>query len=437
MDAMVDLSSSRARHIPKLVSRIGRRFGIFSNKNDDDLVVYPDASLPGLPNELLLGIVDYLQVSETACLSLCSRLLHSKLESMTLDPLSVNSGANTQRRAFLVRLARLYPGLFFCHTCKKLQHSALLETPRTGYVLGGLECTGEVGFLNRPRWGGSNYTFLYQHVQLVMVRHLLGAPHGIAIDELAASNISGWYRTPLLQDNHTFNAEGRIVDDVLCLRLQDIVVFSHDSTRRFDWDLGINICAHVELPRYYSAHNALWCKITRIEDRKETHCPGCDNLQQCNRCNTEFKVDVRAMGSGMIGLVITKWINLGRGETPMDPKWRRNLPPTSYCNYNGKTIEADEHHGTRAGYERREGVPVKELTDGSLGLLRRRVVREIHPLRDRWVYLGPHRSDDAAAKSEGARHLGCSSSRGCGPECPSLGKGYRWKEDAVSACVVM
>ena len=403
--------STRQRRFQRLLTKVQKTLRLPGHDKDDedsdDLVVYPQATLPSLPTELLLMVVDYLEVSEIACLSLCNRLLRSKLEDMSSDPLTINYETNAQRRNFLVLLAKDYPGYFYCYSCCMLQKTVLVETPRTGFIVGGLECTRDVDFQQRPRWSGFNYNFGFVHLQAAMAHHRYGHAFGIPVEELATTSVSKWFRTPSLQDNHAFNAEGRIVNNELCLRLQDVLVFDYASSRRYDWDLGVNICAHLELPRYHSAHSALWCKTRRLEELVERNCPCCDVLHQCSKCHTEFEIDIRSMGEGMIALVITKWVDLGMGETPLDPMWRRHLPSKSYYSYNGKIVDADVHHSAREAYEKLASMQAKELTEANLSLLRRRLVREIYPFRDKWVHVGPHKCTREKADQGEGSHLRC------------------------------
>lgn len=322
--------------------------------SDDGLI--PQASLVGLPTELLLHIISFLRPSDLASLSLCNRLLHSTLNEIAVKLLECRKvGLDHEYEDLLINLSRDLPGIFYCYTCHELQKVARLETPRTGCKLDGLNCTKHYDPQNRPGWSsGTNYNFIYSHLQLIMSRHRLGPVHGIPLSELALTNITKWYRTPHFQDNHAFNAEGRIVSDALCLRLQDILVFPYEATRRLDWDLGVRICAHVDLPRYHSAHSILWCQMRRmrVPASRGEGCERCDALMRCSKCRTEFEVQCRAMEGGLVALIITKWIPLGQGQNPHDRDWRRHLPSRDYCNYTGDIVDVDcPDRSTRDAYE--------------------------------------------------------------------------------------
>lgn len=61
--------------------------------------------------------------------------------------------------------------------------------------------------------------------------------------------------------------------------------------------------------------------MNRLGYSRLEHCPRCDNPHQCSKCSTEIDLDIRHMESGLAALILTKWINLGIGDTPLDPTW--------------------------------------------------------------------------------------------------------------------
>lgn len=77
-------------------------------------------SLLDLPHELLLQIIDFLYVSDMACLSLCNRALRNKLCIASWESLCVGNGFDEQGRDFPLRLTRDHPSCFSAipvHTC--------------------------------------------------------------------------------------------------------------------------------------------------------------------------------------------------------------------------------------------------------------------------------------------------------------------------------
>ncbi len=74
----------------------------------------------------------------------------------------------------------------------------------------------------------------------------------------------------------------------------------------------------------------------------------------------EFQIDVKDFKDQGTALLITKWLNLGAGLTPLDPKWR-----------NHHAVErqfVDEVRlglplgSIRSSFERQEGLSLESLT---------------------------------------------------------------------------
>jgi hypothetical protein len=55
-------------------------------------------------------------------------------------------------------------------------------------------------------------------------------------------------------------------------------------------------------------------------------------LKQCNYCPTEYQIDLQECGQLGVAVVITRWLDLGEGQTFMDSKWWSRLS-TSYTNH--------------------------------------------------------------------------------------------------------
>ncbi|KAJ5425883.1 hypothetical protein N7465_000953 [Penicillium sp. CMV-2018d] len=42
----------------------------------------------------------------------------------------------------------------------------------------------------------------------------------------------------------------------------------------------------------------------------------------CDKCNTEYQLELREYGKDNLAFMITRWINLGPGRSPDDPQWK-------------------------------------------------------------------------------------------------------------------
>lgn len=79
-------------------------------------------------------------------------------------------------------------------------------------------------------------------------------------------------------------------------------------------------------------------------------------------------------GDRRSALVVTKWLDFGHGDTPLNPKWRRHL----YQSYIGALTmtEADREHGVRSGFERDVDKSRGTLTEQNAAMLRDGLFRE-------------------------------------------------------------
>ncbi|KAK3647585.1 hypothetical protein LTR56_008079 [Elasticomyces elasticus] len=87
-------------------------------------------------------------------------------------------------------------------------------------------------------------------------------------------------------------------------------------------------------------------------------------LVQCktqhNDQRAEFQVSIQQLKENTRAIVITKWFNLGSGEAPSDPQWRRHMYTT------GSTLtilQADRSNGVQALYEQQAEKSYMSLTE--------------------------------------------------------------------------
>ena len=68
------------------------------------------------------------------------------------------------------------------------------------------------------------------------------------------------------------------------------------------------------------------CKVAHLNDKqKRGSCERCSVLSQCDHCHTEFQIDLKTFAGRGTAIVVTKWMNLGAGQSRSDPKWRYHL----------------------------------------------------------------------------------------------------------------
>lgn len=56
-------------------------------------------------------------------------------------------------------------------------------------------------------------------------------------------------------------------------------------------------------------------------------------MNSCKFCTTEFRTDFKELGDQGCALFLTKWMDLGQGRSPSDPKWEGHFPQSRYSGY--------------------------------------------------------------------------------------------------------
>jgi hypothetical protein len=79
---------------------------------------------------------------------------------------------------------------------------------------------------------------------------------------------------------------------------------------------------------HITAHSSEISRLTesQLDGRcTELDCRVDPDVRRCRYCNTDFQVEIKEIGEKDLALVITKWLDLGSGSTPMGTRWRAHL----------------------------------------------------------------------------------------------------------------
>ena len=150
-----------------------------------------------LRHELVNVIVDSLNISEGACLSVCSTDFYHMLGKDRCRLLRKGQGHEDQRKEFLLRLARDHPTLVFCNSCSRLHLVGSVGLSLVGSCGPRLRCTWltvteEIPLHSFEMYGeDAIYRLTFSHVQLVMARHRHGPKYGIPTSTLSITEIRG------------------------------------------------------------------------------------------------------------------------------------------------------------------------------------------------------------------------------------------------------
>ena len=209
--------------------------------------------------------------------------------------------------------------------------------------------------------GLSWYTFNFHHLQLVMLRHYLGPGYGISTNELSFIQVSESGESELRgQITTLFSVEARVCREParLCLRIQNWVVL---HTRILDLALErskcVWVCLHLRAEKgemFQLIESSLDENSTRLERLRAP------KRHRCRRCNFVFQLEVSDTVCDSLAIVITKWLDLGSGLTPMDPKWR--ILASAFQDGDNRSEQVIEAEKCRVDFEKEEGMMQQALT---------------------------------------------------------------------------
>lgn len=297
-------------------------------------------TLAGLPVEGLLLIADFLPWEDVSCLSLCNRRLFAIFHrrNRSVQP------PGREKVSFLIRLERdLLPTYFICHVCHLLhKYDASLDftvldpvRPLPCLPQWRNHCSSlEMKVYDRLAFA-AHYNFYFFHLQLATRRFLYGPQFGISTEAMSYTCILSEPgvrpEKPLL-----LSIDAQMCCDPLGLvaRIQRItyvpghqryLLYSHqhqflfnsnqylERTKRKYHLTHAGICGHVD-----AADLALLINPIVRAHRDGEKAPS--STYTCVRCDVNFRIEICEYETDL-ALVITRWIDLGTGSTPDDPRW--------------------------------------------------------------------------------------------------------------------
>lgn len=338
------------------------------------------ANLLGLPQELLDSIIDFLDISEAACLSVCNKQLYWRLGKGRRELLHLTHGRGSQRKEFLMHLARDNPLFFFCHSCVNL-HLLARVGPAGPVCFRHAKkrpaCIEEPPLRDYPAvyfrdyLADDDYHLVFAHEQLVMARHHSGSNFGLPMSSLSFTGIrrNDWHKVWTL-----LNVEPRIIDDKLLLRVQHWLMFDLDDMPKID-DFGPSLCSHATRYAERTYADLIECHLQHVGHRAS--CSKCSILYRQEWCGVEFESDAFRLDHGKVAVLITKWLNLGKGDSPSDPTWQRNACAIPLNCLGGPLLaEVKDNLRIRSTFEEHMGKSQHTATCENASLLREEFFRK-------------------------------------------------------------
>jgi hypothetical protein len=226
------------------------------------------------------------------------------------------------RLAFLDLLQRDLPCQILCHYCRRL-HSSTESRHNTRWDGKLARCTREDDDSYVDEYiqdGFSSATF-----QSAMKLHRYGLNCSKQL-----SLLTGFHSSFEIGHNYQWESTPRIVNGHFLLRHQAWFLFPVGWDVRLPSTVVADVCPHWTLDSY-SGHSTrletkIACRMSHWDDvRLNSRCRTCSGLFQCKRCPTEFQIDVKDFLENGVALILTRWLDLGEGRTPLDPRYASHV----------------------------------------------------------------------------------------------------------------
>jgi hypothetical protein len=288
------------------------------------------SSLPSLPLEILLHVVRYLPLSSAAILTLCSKLLWSKLGTTyfeqlkegkrQLDPgvkVPVFTEQQEHMNTFLLLLERDFDEMIFCYFCQKL-HTTISHR---------LNQRAKIPCLDTyTAWGYYDNGATFARLSFAMKCHRKGLDIRHILDPLSVT-LTGYEHDWTYQQLFV----ARVVSGSLYLRTQHWVLLP--PKRQVEFPTSLNfwmLCCHVRVlsgSRYEYPHTRSLQSRLHEYQQFDTDAMHSTCVEQCIACRTEFQIDIKDITRRGTAVVITVWQDFGELITPFDLTWRSHLFP--------------------------------------------------------------------------------------------------------------
>jgi len=299
-------------------------------------------NLGALPTELILAIAKDLPTISAASLALCSKYLMSSLFKDHCVPLQ-REDKKAEREEFWRQVSRGYPDSVYCEHCNGTIHPGDKSFVTRGAFPTTCHTQDRLGQV--AKFIHNDFRFIT--FQMIMKRHRMGLDNSThLVHQLGFKNTSS-HGGSFIESI----SEPRIVNNTLLLRTQHLVFFpSRDASQVSSGKLSseyIPMCRHLEFHPTYLDFQVNHHRVSDIilyfrntsnlyvneqqwidrflEGKKSVPSRP---LQACQHCTTEYRVDVQACGERSGVVIVTRWIDLGAGQSIMDPKWWSRLPST-------------------------------------------------------------------------------------------------------------
>jgi hypothetical protein len=308
-------------------------------------IALESSALSKLPPELIFHIVHFLPPDAASSFSLCCRPIYFTLGTQYLKALEENK--QLDRYKFLTLLERELDNHVACYYCKKL-HAIKKAKRYAAYA------TGRRRHLPLTVEDGSSYyihdRFSFTVFQMAMKVYRQG------LDCSKLFKLLSYRTTTLVWHGPRGYVEqrmalARIVAGSLLMRQQLIFIIPPSRSIPVPWVPYFTICPHFLFPAedHIDRYREHTIQVEHWDASKDF--PKWEGMMQCRYCLTEFRIDFKKCGRHCTAMFVTRWMDLGEGRSPLDPRW------ASHVRVDGRTSQVPvnfERGSICAAFEQQE-----------------------------------------------------------------------------------
>lgn len=318
------IASALQHHLTHCKNALIRTFRRLSRRPSAPSSGLNSSPLRVLPLEMILLIASFLPKACAASFSVSCRQLQ-----LDMGPAYLRAARRDKvaRGELLVYLSKEDPDYIYCSCCEHLHlvdEKHLWIWPDANRFLGPAPCVqkdvaDEIYYKIHP-------DFSRMAFDMIMRRHRLGHDCTALLDTLTRSR--NFSLGISVQQYHT---AARIINDSLFVRAQLVVRVPGSHLSNWPDKLFLDICPHsgtlgrvedsAKSRAYFGHAHRFLSHAFRQWEACAYYIP-C--LISCQRCRTEYQIDIKCMGHGQgLAVFITKWMELGDGTE--DKKWEAHV----------------------------------------------------------------------------------------------------------------
>jgi hypothetical protein len=285
----------------------------------------PLTILEMLPPELIIYMAQFLPLSSTVLFTLSCHAACATLGTHYWTSLRAKD-QHQQHIDFLSQLSKdLPPDYVPCYHCRVLhfgtiRYSDHLPTrPLYQYDVTPCYKAEVLGKVSKY----IHEDFQFRTFQMAMKKHRLGLDYKVWLECLCCQPTL--YRI-MQKFPSEFKVDARIVDSSLLLRSQCIILLPPGLTIHNLDRCSFNICPHIRLVAHgANANLPETAGCTMNHQHTLQRCVRKSGIVRCTTCPTEYDLSLEECGRFGVAVTITKWMDLGEGQTILDPRWFSHL----------------------------------------------------------------------------------------------------------------